>query len=213
MTDSPAEAPARIRLLIAEDDDNARSILVDLLAALGHEVVSEVANGREAVQRALELEPDVVLLDVHMPDGSGIEAAVEITHARPGIAVVLFSGDESVTLSDQDVSATAAIAFLPKPAPPRVLDSTIRLAANRARELASARKDASTARQLLENRKIIERAKGILMKRTGSTEASAYQIMQRTSQQRSVPMVEIAKAILESEPEVSTSASRRGRPG
>src|SRR5947207_648065 len=191
---------SHIRILIAEDDDNARSLLSDLLHTLGHQVVAAVSTGREAVDKALDVIPDVVLLDVHMPDGSGIEAAEKITHTNPGIAVVLFSGDQTLTLSDRDVKETAAIAFLPKPAPPRMLDSTLRLAASRARELLSARQDAETARQALENRKTIERAKGILMRRTGSSEQEAYRILQRTSQDRSVPMVEIARAVLASEP-------------
>lgn len=194
------ESNPQIRILVAEDDHNARSLLVELLSALGHIVVSEVGTGREAQDRAIELAPDVVLLDVHMPDGSGIEAAEVITRTTPGTAVVLFSGDQALTLSDRDVASTAAIAFLPKPAPPRVLDSTIRLAATRAKELAFARKDAEGARQALENRKTIERAKGILMRRTGSSEQEAYRILQRTSQDRSVPMIEIAKAVLASEP-------------
>jgi AmiR/NasT family two-component response regulator len=151
-----------IRVLLAEDDDNARTLLVDLLNTLGHVVVAEVATGREAFEKAHELVPDVVLLDVHMPDGSGIEAAEKITHDTPGVAVVLFSGDQSLVLSDKEVESTSAIAFLPKPAPPRVLDSTIRLAARRAKELSSARKDAQSSKQQLENRKVIERAKGIL---------------------------------------------------
>lgn len=191
-----------IRILIAEDDDNARSVITDLLAALGHEVVAQVTTGREAVERSRELSPDVVLLDVHMPDGSGIEAAEEITHDAPGTAVVLFSGDQSVSLSQRDITATAAIAFLPKPTPPAMLDSTLRLAASRARELRAAKQDAEQARAQLESRKIIERAKGILMRRTGSSEQEAYRILQRTSQDRSVPMVEIAKAVLASEPNV-----------
>jgi response regulator NasT len=193
------ETPARIRVLVAEDDENARSLLVDLLGTLGHTVVAEVATGREAIERAEDVVPDVVLLDVHMPDGSGIEAAESITRDVPGVAVVLFSGDQTLTLSDRDVMATAAIAFLPKPAPPRALDSTIRLAATRAKELLAARKDAESARRALENRKTIERAKGILMRRTGSSEQDAYRILQRTSQDRSVPMIEVARAVLESE--------------
>ena len=198
-----------IRILVAEDDTNARSVLVDLLAALGHTVVSEVATGREAIDRARELGPDVVLLDVHMPDGSGIEAAEEITNSVPGAAVVLFSGDQTVSLSERDIAATAAIAFLPKPTPPRVLDSTIRLAVSRARELSSAKHEAQAAKAQLENRKIIERAKGILMRRTGSSEQEAYRILQRTSQDRSVPMVEIAKAVLDSEPGAGGGAPGR----
>jgi response regulator NasT len=194
------ESTSSIRVLIAEDDDNARSLLADLLRNLGHTIVAEVSTGREAYERAKDVVPDVVLLDVHMPDGSGIEAAELITQTVPGVAVVLFSGDASLTLSDRDVTATAAIAFLPKPAPPRALDSTIRLAATRAKELTSARKDAESARQALENRKTIERAKGILMRRTGASEQEAYRILQRTSQDRSVPMVDIARAVLASEP-------------
>ena len=194
------EPPAPIRVLVAEDDENARAIMVELLGSLGHLVVGDVGSGDDAATLARDVAPDVVLLDVHMPGGSGIQAAEEITQALPGVAVLLFSGDATVTLTDRDIMATSAIAFLPKPAPPRVLDSTLRLAASRARELAAARKDATTARQQLENRKLIERAKGILMRRTGSSEQEAYRMLQRTSQDRSVPMVEIAQTVIDTEP-------------
>ena len=189
-----------VRVLIAEDDLNARSIMVELLGALGHVVVGEVGTGREASALARDVSPDVVMLDVHMPDGSGIEAAEEITQALPGTAVVLFSGDPGVSLTERDIAATSAIAFLPKPAPPTVIDSTLRLAVSRARELVAARQDATTARRQLEDRKLIERAKGILMRRTGSSEQEAYRMLQRTSQDRSVPMVEIAQTVIDSEP-------------
>ena len=106
------ESVSPIRVLIAEDDDNARSLLTDLLGTLGHTVVAEVSTGREACERAKDVVPDVVLLDVHMPDGSGIEAAERITQDVPGVGVVLFSGDHTLTLSDREITATAAIAFL-----------------------------------------------------------------------------------------------------
>lgn len=195
MTDSAL----KIRVLIAEDDDNTRALLIDLLGTLGHAIVAEVSTGREAFERAKDVVPDVVLLDVHMPDGSGIEAAERITQMVPGVAVVLFSGDHTLTLSDRDVAATAAIAFVPKPAPPRALDTAIRLAAARAKELLSARQDAVSARQALVNRKMIERAKGVLMDRTGSSEQEAYRILQRTSQNQAVPMIDVARAVLEGE--------------
>ena len=195
-----------IRILLAEDDGNARSVLVDLLSTLGHTVVANVATGREAIEQASVVKPDVVLLDIHMPDGSGIDAAREITQALPGTAVVLFSGDQTLSLSEHEITETAAVAFLPKPTPPRILDSTLRLAVSRARELTSARQDAQSARKQLEDRKTIERAKGILMRRTGTSEQEAYRILQRTSQDRSVPMVEIAKAVLASEPGASPPA-------
>src|SRR5215217_4758106 len=99
------EPVPRIRVLVAEDDDNARSLLTDLLSTLGHTIVAEVSTGREAIERAKDVVPDVVLLDVHMPDGSGIEAAERITQSVPGVAVVLFSGDHNVTLSERDITA------------------------------------------------------------------------------------------------------------
>jgi len=67
------DSPQKIRLLIAEDDDNARTLLVDLLTTMGHTIVAEVSTGREAFERAKDVVPDVVLLDVHMPDGGGVE--------------------------------------------------------------------------------------------------------------------------------------------
>ena len=215
MTTATQSAEASgIRVLLAEDDENTRSLLTDLLGALGHTVAAQVASGREAIARAVEVDPDVVLLDVHMPDGSGIEAAEQITRSRPGVAVVLFSGDQSISLSDRDIEATSAIAFLPKPTPPKMLDSTIRMAVSRARELKTAKADATDARMQLENRKLIERAKGILMRRTGTSEQEAYRILQRSSQDRSVPMVEIAKAVLDSEPgHGGTAGSPPGGPG
>jgi response regulator NasT len=197
MTD---ESTGPIRVLLAEDDDNTRKLFGDLLATLGHTVVADVATGADAITRAADVVPDAVLLDVHMPDGSGIDAARAISKANPGVAVILFSGDQSLEITEQDAEETSAIAFLQKPTPPRVLDAQLRLAVKRARATQAARTDAAEARTQLEHRKIIERAKGILMRRTGSSEQEAYRILQRTSQDRSVAMVEIAKAVLASEP-------------
>ncbi|MFI5311845.1 MAG: ANTAR domain-containing response regulator [Gemmatimonadales bacterium] len=190
----------KLRLLLAEDDAGARDTLVEVLTTLGYDVVAAVARGVDAADSAREIRPDAVLLDVHMPDGSGIEAAEVITRTLPGIAVILFSGDENVTLSDKEAVTTGAVAFLPKPTPPKMLDATIRLAVLRAAALRHAKKDASEAKQALEARKVIERAKGILMRRTGCSEPEAYRILQRSSQDRSKPMVEIAKEVLDSEP-------------
>ena len=197
----------RLRLLIAEDDIAARETLTEVLHALGYDVVAAVSSGVEAADRAREMKPDAVLLDVHMPDGSGIEAAEVISRTLPGIAVILFSGDDNVSLSDKEAVTTGALAFLPKPVPPKMLDSTIRLAVTRSAALRSAKKDATEAKAALEARKLVERAKGILMRRTGCSEAEAYRILQRSSQDRSKPMVEIAKAVLDSEPGAEPSAA------
>jgi AmiR/NasT family two-component response regulator len=197
---STHDLSSRLRILLAEDEIDSREMLTEVLETLGHEVVVAVATGVEAAEKARELRPDAVLLDVHMPDGSGIEAAEVITRTLPGIAVILYSGDENVTLSDKEAVTTGAVAFLPKPVPPKMLDSTIRLAVSRSMALRSAKKDATEAKAALEARKVIERAKGILMRRTGCSEPEAYRILQRSSQDRSKPMVEIAKSVLDSEP-------------
>lgn len=195
-----SDVPTTIRVLVAEDNALERSTVVDLLNALGHMVVAEVASGAEAIERAQQLTPDAVLLDVHMPGASGVEAAEEIANALPGTAVVLITGDLSLTLSSADVLRSTAVALLAKPTPPTTLDATLRMAVMRARELLAAKREAKEAKEQLEARKLIERAKGILMRRTGSSEQEAYRIMQRSSQDRSVRMVDIAKAVIDSEP-------------
>jgi len=195
-----SELPSTIRVLVAEDNALERSTLVDLLGALGHMVVAEVDSGTEAIEKAQQFTPDAVLLDMHMPGATGVQAAEGIASALPGTAVVLITGDLSLTLSTADVLRSTAVALLPKPTPPTTLDATLRMAVTRARELLAARREAAEAKEQLENRKLIERAKGILMRRTGSSEQEAYRIMQRSSQDRSVRMVDIAKAVIDSEP-------------
>ena len=204
----------QIRVLLAEDDDDARTLLAQVLVACGHVVVAQVRTGREAVDRALSYAPDVVLLDVHMPDGSGLEAAEEITHANPGIAVILFTGDASLALSDAAVDATAAVAFLQKPATPTVLDAAVRLARARGRRLEALRADADVARadaetaraetedarRRLADRKLIERAKGLVMRQTGLAESAAFRLMQRSAQNRGVHLVAVATQIIEAPP-------------
>ena len=194
------DLPTIIRVLVAEDNAMERTVLVDTLGVLGHMVVAEVESGAEAIEKARQFTPDAVLLDVHMPGANGVQAATDIATALPGTAVVLMTGDLSVTLSAAEVMRSSAVALLAKPVPPMTLDATLRMAVIRARELLAARQEATDAKQQLEARKLIERAKGILMRRTGTTEQEAFRIMQRSSQDRSVPMVDIAKAVIDSEP-------------
>jgi AmiR/NasT family two-component response regulator len=194
---------AGARVLVVDDELTARESLSDLLVSLGHAVVDAVADAASAEARARELHPDAILMDVLLPGANGIEAAQAISRALPGTAIVLISGDDTIQLTDAEADASGAVAFLPKPVPPRVLDSTIRLAVARAGALRQARQEAADLKQMLEDRKIIERAKGILMRRTGCSEPEAYRILQRSSQDRSKRMVDIAKAVLDAEPGIT----------
>jgi two-component system, response regulator PdtaR len=189
-----------LRVLVAEDDADARLCLTRMVASLGHEVVAETTDGLSAVQKARELQPDVVLLDYHMPGQTGIEAAEALREAAPACAAVLLSGDLELSLGAYDPNVSNAVAVLPKPARPGMLDATLRLAVCRMRERSSALHDAADSARKLDERKIIEKAKGILMKRVGGDEEEAYRILRRTSQDRARPMVEIARIVLQSEP-------------
>jgi AmiR/NasT family two-component response regulator len=189
---------APLRVLLADDDDRARALLVEILIRQGFDVVADVANGRDAVAGTAEHQPDVVLLDVHMPDISGLDAAHQICEAQPAVAVVLFTGDEEVSLSDEQNQN--GITLLPKMTSPNLLGSNLRGAVTKTRTLLQARNEAKSAKQAVEDRKKIERAKGLLMRRTGCSEQEAYKILQRSSQDRSQPMVAIAQAVLDSEP-------------
>ena len=191
--------PSSVRIVIAEDDANLRSALSRALSASGHVIVGEATTLSDALDRVRELTPDVVLLDAHLDPTKLLDAAKTLAHDAPASGVIFLCGDEPFML-EGDVSDTSAMAVLPTSCSASVLESTIRLAAHRTRELHLARTEVATVRQQLENRKAIERAKGILMRRTGLSEQEAYRILQRTSQDRSVPMVEVAKEVLESEP-------------
>ena len=206
------EGTAPLHILLAEDDAPAREVLRELLEAMGHEVMAAVESGPEAVEGLLRLQPDVVLLDVHMPGGSGLDAAEEIASRAPGTAIVLISGDRELRLSEQQVSATTAHACLPKPVSPAALDATLRLADARSRAENSARGEARMRKRQLEQRKVVERAKGVMMRRLGCTEEQAYTTLRRTSQDRSIPLVEIALAVLDGD-EASPSGRSSQRRG
>jgi two-component system, response regulator PdtaR len=192
-------APAAIRVLIAEDDADLRSALSRNLSAAGYAIVGEVDTMRDAIDRARELAPDVLLLDAHLGPSHMVETAKAIALDHPQVAVIFLCGETSFTL-EGDLAGTTAVSVLPSSSPTCVLESSIKLAAHRVRELRAAREEAADAKRQLENRKAIERAKGILMRRTGLSEQEAYRILQRTSQDRSVPMVDVAREVLDSEP-------------
>ena len=193
-------APDRaLRVLVADDDPDALRCISALIGSFGHSVVAESVTGRDAVTRARVLLPDVAVLDLHMPELDGLEAAAELRTVSPFTAVVLLTGDVEASLGTHSAADSHAVAFLSKPASASMLESTVRLAAARSRELRTAKDEAHDARRKLEERKLIERAKGILMRRTGSSEQEAYRILQRSSQDRATPMSELAKAVITSE--------------
>jgi len=192
-------ATGTIRVVLADDKADDRSLLADVLRTLGHDVVALATSGDEAVALAGATAPDVVLLDIRMPGGTGIEAAQRLRTATPDIAIVLYTGDPTLDLTGVGLEDSGALAVLPKPAAPNAIDASLRLAVRRAGELRLARAEAADAKLRLEQRKLIERAKGMLMQRMQVGEAEAYRFLQKTSQNRAVPIVELARLILEND--------------
>jgi response regulator NasT len=191
---------APLRVLVAAADEEVRALLSYAITSAGHAVVAQAATAAEAITRSLALTPDVALIDVELPDASGAEAAALVARADAPIGLVLVGADPNAALSDAEVEATGTAALLPSSTPRALLDATLRCAAARARELAAARAATAAARRQLAERKLIERAKGILMRRTGSTEAEAYRILERSSRDRGAPVTALARAVLDSEP-------------
>jgi response regulator NasT len=188
-----------VRVLIAEDDIELVGVLSRSLSANGHVIVGEAATLTEAIERARELVPDVMLLDTHLGPDKIVETAKTLTSEAPNVAILFLCGGPEF-VCEGDITGTTTIAVLPSSSPLSVVDSCVKLAAHRSRELRAAREEVAAVRQQLENRKMIERAKGLLMRRTGLSEQEAYRILQRTSQDRSVPMVDVAREVLDSEP-------------
>ena len=183
-----------LRILIADDDSLHVMSLRQQLEELGHQVVAEAYTGREAVSLAAERQPDVALLDIMMPDMDGIEAARRIAAEQP-IPIVLVSAHSENSLA-QRADEAGVFAYLIKPISAEDLRPALFLARSRFREFQLLRQEVTDLREALETRKLVERAKGILMRRLNLTEKEAFRCLQRRSQDENRKMRDIAQAIV-----------------
>jgi response regulator NasT len=183
-----------VRILIAEDETIIRLDLKDLLERAGFEVVAEAKDGEEAVALARSEQPDLVLLDVKMPRLDGIEAARRILDERPVPIVML------TAYGQQELVARAAEAgvfgYLVKPFREQDLLPAIHTARARHEELRALREEAESLQEALAARKVIERAKGLLMAKEGLTEDEAFSRLRRASQASQRPLKVIAEAVV-----------------
>jgi response regulator NasT len=183
-----------LRILIADDESIRMMSLRKQLAALGHRVVAEASNGEEAVALAAATQPDLAILDIKMPVADGIEAAQQITHARP-IPIILLTAYNEAELVERAAQANIS-AYLMKPVAEEDLLPAITLALIRFRQFEALRREVSDLREVLEARKIIERAKGILVRRLDLTEEEAFRRLQKQSQDSNRKLAEVAEAIV-----------------
>jgi response regulator NasT len=183
-----------LRIAIADDELDMREYLQKILPMLGHTVVSAARTGQELVAHCLQHQPDLVITDIKMPDMDGIDAAVEIyrQHAVPVILVSAYHDPKLIDRAESD----HILAYLVKPIKQADLEPAIGLAMRRFAQFESLRKEAADLRQALADRKIIERAKGVLMKRAGLDEQDAFRRLQKLASEKNRKLVDIASMIV-----------------
>jgi len=184
------------RVLVAEDEALIRLDLVEMLREEGYQVVGEAVDGEQAVRLAGELNPDLVIMDVKMPKKDGIEAASAIAAERiaPVVILTAFSQRELV----ERARDAGAMAYLVKPFGKRDLVPAVELAMSRFAELQALEAEVAGLTDQLATRKVVDRAKGLLMSRNGMTEPQAFRWIQRTAMDRRATMKSVAEAVLES---------------
>jgi response regulator NasT len=183
-----------MRILVAEDETIIRLDLRGLLERAGYEVVAEARDGEEAVALAREHAPDLALMDVKMPRLDGIEAARRILEERP-IPIVMLTAFDQQELVERAAEA-GVYGYLVKPFREQDVVPAIELARARHDELAAVREDADSLAQALADRKVIERAKGLLMEREQLSEADAFARLRKASQFSGRPLRVIADAVI-----------------
>ncbi len=184
----------RTRVIIADDESIIRMDLREMLTNLGYLVVGEVGDGRSAVNLARELRPDVVIMDIKMPDMDGIDAAKILTEERiaPVILLTAYSQKDLV----ERAKAAGVVGYLVKPFREADLTPAIEVALARFKEFEAMHKEVDDLQIALETRKLVDRAKGILMDTQGLNEAEAFRKIQKMSMNTRKPMKEVAEAII-----------------
>jgi len=183
-----------LRVLIADDEALHNLALTSQLDTLGHQVVATAANGKEAVELAREFKPDLAFLDIRMPVMTGPEAAHQITAERPIPIIILSAYSDSRTV--EEATRSPVFHYLVKPVDPDDLAPAIAVARARFDDWMEAKRQRDQLEVKLEERKLIERAKGLLMDTRNLSEQEAYRFLQKTSQDKNTPMVELARKIL-----------------
>jgi response regulator NasT len=184
-----------IRILVAEDEALIRMDLVEMLQEAGYEIVAQATNGEEAIALATEHQPDLAILDVKMPVLDGISAAEKIISIAPVLMLTAFSQRELVDRARD----AGVMAYVVKPFTIGDLVPAIEIAISRHTQMKSLAEEVADLHERLETRKIIDRAKGILMKALNLSEPEAFSWIQRAAMDRRLTMKEVAHAVISPE--------------
>jgi len=181
------------RILIAEDETLIRLDLAEMLREAGYEVIAEASNGEEAVKEANEKNPDLAILDVKMPKLDGISAAEKISKICPTLMLTAFSQKDLV----ERARDAGVMGYVVKPFTIDDLVPAIEIAFSRHQQLLALQDEISDLTERLETRKLVDQAKGILMKAMNLSEPEAFKWIQKSAMDRRITMKEISFAILD----------------
>jgi response regulator NasT len=186
-----------LRIAVADDEPDMRDYFRKILPRLGHQVVAAAETGQELVEECRKTQPDLVITDIKMPDMDGIDAATRLYQEGP-VPVILVSAYHEPELIAR-AEADHILGYLVKPIKQSDLEPTIALAMKRFEQFEALRKEAADLRQALEDRKVIERAKGLLMKKVGLDEQEAFRRLQKVAMDSNRKMIEVAQMVLTAE--------------
>jgi len=192
MSNQPTVSPASgVRILVAEDEALIRMDLIEMLREAGYEVVAEAVNGEQAIELAQIHKPDLAILDVKMPVLDGISAAEKIISIAPVLMLTAFSQRELV----ERARDAGVMAYVVKPFSIGDLVPAIEIAISRHRQMVSLASEVADLHERLETRKLIDRAKGILMQALNLSEPEAFSWIQRAAMDRRLTMKQVALAV------------------
>jgi AmiR/NasT family two-component response regulator len=192
---STAAPAAGLKVLVVEDEALIRMDLAEMLTEEGYVVAGEAGDGEQALELARRLHPDLVIMDIKMPKMDGITAATNIVEERiaPVVMLTAFSQRELI----EQARDAGAMAYMVKPFARHELVPAIELAVSRFAEKRALEDEVATLSERLETRKVVDRAKGLLMTRQQMTEPEAFRWIQRTAMDRRTTMKAVAEAVVE----------------
>ena len=184
-----------IRAVVVEDEALIRLDIVETLEDAGYEVVGQAATGEEAIEKANEFEPDLIVMDVKMPGMDGITAAERILEDRRCAVVMLTAFSQSELV--ERARDAGAMAYVVKPFTPSDLIPAVEIAISRSQEIEALEDEVQGLAEQFETRKRVDRAKGLLESKMGLSEPEAFRWIQKTSMDRRLTMREVADAVIE----------------
>lgn len=186
--------PQTVRILIADDESIIRMNLREMLTQHGYEVIAEASNGQTAIELANKLKPDLVMMDIKMPGVDGVTAAAELISNRIAPVVLLTAYSERSLIGQAKEAGVSG--YLVKPVRDTELTPVIELALARYHQFLTLEQQVTDLQDALETRKLVEKAKGVLMEIHGLTESDAFNRMRKTSMDHRKSLRDVAEAIL-----------------